>query len=117
MKSLKSMSGYAFPTTVLASASALHFSPGTSAADTFRCGPSIIDTGMIAAEVVAKCGEPNSREVTSEPIRARRPNGSTYIVGTTSRELWIFERDPGQFRAHLTFEQGRLTKIELLDRR
>jgi hypothetical protein len=38
-------------------------------------------------------------------------------VGTTSRELWIFERDPGQFRAHLTFEQGRLTKIELLDRR
>ena len=85
-------------------------------AQTLRCNGAIIDTGMIAAEVLAKCGEPVSGETRTEPVYARRVNGGTHLVGTTTIELWVYQRGPGQFQAQLTFEENRLAKIEYLDR-
>lgn len=83
----------------------------------FRCNGSIIDTGLTIPEVIAKCGEPDSREVTSVPIRARNPKGATYVVGTATIEHWIYRRRAGEFPALLTFDMGRLRDIEFLDRR
>src|SRR5687768_12533657 len=57
-------------------------------ADTLRCGGSLISTGALAGYVREKCGAPDSREEISEPIMARRPNGSTYQVGKTTKETW-----------------------------
>lgn len=85
--------------------------------DGFRCGNSLVYEGLSAAEVVGKCGDPASREVLSEPIRARFPSGASRIVGTRTIELWIYEREPGQFPARLTFEEGELKRIELLSSR
>ncbi|MBN1240721.1 MAG: DUF2845 domain-containing protein [Gammaproteobacteria bacterium] len=85
-------------------------------AQTLRCRGTIIDTGMIAAEVLARCGEPASRETRTEPVYAGRVNGGTHVVGTTTLELWVYERGSGRFKAQLTFEENQLTKIEYLDR-
>lgn len=86
-------------------------------AQTMRCGGSIIDTGITAAETLARCGEPESRDQRTEPVYARRVNGGTHVVGTTTIENWIYDRGPGQFQAKLTFEDGLLTRIDYLDRR
>ena len=87
------------------------------ARNVLRCSGSIVDTGMTVPEVLAKCGEPESREVASVPIRARGVQGATYVVGTATLEHWTYQRRPGQFPAYLTFDQGRLRSIEFLYRR
>jgi Protein of unknown function (DUF2845) len=85
--------------------------------DGFRCRNSLVYEGLSSTEVIGKCGEPATREVLAEPIRARFPSGAFQIVGTRTIEHWIYEREPGQFPARLTFEEGELRKIELLSTR
>ena len=81
-------------------------------ADTLRCGGSLISTGALAGYVREKCGAPDSKQEVSEPIMARRPNGSTYQVGKTTKEIWRYRRGPREFPAVLTFEGGVLKQLE-----
>jgi len=83
-----------------------------SRAETLRCGNVLIQPGDNASYVRAQCGEPSAREQITEPVFARRRNGTTYQVGTTTREIWRYERRHGQFPALLTFEGGELKKLE-----
>ncbi len=92
---------------------AVVFAPVTPArADTLRCGSSLISVGAVAEYVLEKCGAPDSRTEVSEPIMARRRDGSAYQVGTTRQEIWRYQRAPGKFPAVLTFEDGVLKKLE-----
>jgi len=88
-----------------------------SAADTLRCGDALISVGMVAAQVAAKCGMPQAKQVEDVPVRTRRANGTTATAGVTRVERWTYQRDYGQFPALLTFEQGKLRSIELLTER
>jgi hypothetical protein len=81
-------------------------------ADTMRCGSSLIAEGATQGEVLQKCGEPDSRAEIAEPVYARRPNGTTYVVGSTAQQIWRYQRRSGQFPANLTFEGGVLKKLE-----
>ena len=81
-------------------------------ADTLRCGSSLIMEGATETEVLQKCGPPQSKAEKREPIMARRPNGSTYQVGTYRQETWRYARGDRQFPAVLTFEAGVLKKLE-----
>ena len=87
-----------------------------SADDVMRCGTAIVNTGMVASQVVAKCGEPQSKEVETVPIKRRTASGGVNTTGSTRIERWIYDRGYGQFPALLTFEQGKLKSIELLAR-
>lgn len=87
------------------------------AEDTIRCKNALVTVGMVEAEVLARCGEPQTKDVETVPVRARRPNGSTYVVGEVQIERWTYDRGPGQFPALLTFESGKLKSVELLTRR
>jgi len=93
------------PAAFLILASAAH-------ADTLRCKSSLISTGASEAYVVEKCGAPDSKMEVSEPVMARRPNGFTYQVGTTTQQIWRYRRSPGQFPAVLTFEGGVLKRLD-----
>jgi len=87
------------------------------AREVFRCNGSIIETGLTIPEVLARCGEPESRDVSTVPIRARNVHGASYVVGTATIEYWVYRRRGGQFPAFLTFDQGRLRDIEFIYRR
>lgn len=82
--------------------------------DIIRCKGALIRSGMIAPEVVSKCGEPGSKAIESIPVRVRRANGSSGILGVAQIERWTYDRGPGQFPALLTFEEGKLKSVELL---
>jgi len=84
------------------------------ARELFRCNGSIVETGQTIPEVLARCGEPDSRETAAVPIRAISRFGGSYVVGTASVEHWVYARRGGQFPAYLTFDQGRLRRIELI---
>jgi len=43
---------------------------------------------------------------------ARRADGTAYEVGTTSKDVWRYQRSNGSFPAVLTFEKGVLKKLE-----
>ena len=88
-----------------------------AADDVMRCGTAIVDVGMTMGQVVAKCGEPASKEVETTPVKRRTASGAVTTSGTTSIERWTYDRGYGQFPALLTFEQGKLRSIELLARR
>ena len=81
-------------------------------ADTLRCGSSLIKEGDTQGYVQEKCGEPESKQTYTEPVYARRENGSSYEVGTTSKDVWRYKRSNGSFPAVLTFEKGVLKKLE-----
>jgi hypothetical protein len=84
--------------------------------DTIMCGNSLVSVGMVAEQVVAKCGEPKDRSFSETPIRARLPNGTLAVVGVQQIEQWTYDRGQGRFPALLTFEDGKLQSIELLTR-
>ena len=98
--------------TVVALSAAFLILSTAAHADTLRCGGSLISTGALEAYVVEKCGEPTSKMEVSEPVMARRPDGFTYQVGTTTQQIWRYKRSPGSFPAVLTFEGGVLKKLE-----
>ena len=98
-----------FPIAVLTLAAA---AAGPAFADTLRCGSSLIKEGDTQGYVQDKCGEPESKQTYTEPVRAIRPNGTSYDVGTTSKDVWRYKRSSGSFPAVLTFEKGVLTKLE-----
>jgi hypothetical protein len=85
------------------------------AEDSMQCrNGRLINTGMITAEVVARCGQPKSRVVDEIPVHARTPSGNVVQTGTTRAERWIYSRGQGQFDAQLTFEDDKLRRIDFL---
>ena len=87
---------------------------GAAADEPLRCRGSFVDVGMVAAQVVAKCGEPQSKETEEVPIRVRSQSGAVNTIGVTRIERWTYDRGPGQFPALLTFEEGKLKSLKLL---
>jgi hypothetical protein len=91
---------------------------GALADDSTRCASGrIVSVGMVAAEVLARCGEPKSRESQDAPVRTRTPAGGTVVVGTMRIDRWVYSRGQGQFDALFTFEDGKLVDIQLLSTR
>ena len=90
--------------------------PVSAADDTFRCGGKLINTGMTMTDVLAKCGEPTLRTVEEVPQHVRRANGSTYVSGTVTVEVWTYDRGSSSFPSVLRFEGGKVTSIEIVRR-
>ncbi len=71
----------ALPALVLLGASA-----ATAVADgTFRCGNKLIETGMTQDAVLARCGEPTSKDVETQDVRS-----GPQVVGTTQVSRWTY---------------------------
>jgi hypothetical protein len=101
---------------VFLTAAAVSFA--ASGEDTIRCrNGRIVNVGMTAKDVSSRCGQPTSRTVEEIPVMARLPSGAARQTGTTQAERWIYGRGQGQFDAMLTFEDGKLLRIELLTER
>ena len=86
-----------------------------TAEDVIRCRSNrLVNVGMIAVEVIARCGEPKSRSAEDVPVRARTPNGNVVVTGSARIERWTYARGQGQFDAVLTFDGDKLVRIDLL---
>ena len=84
--------------------------------ETFRCGSALVSPGMASDEVLARCGEPDDKEVVEEPIRARNAGGGSRVIGITLVEHWTYSRGRGRFPALLRIEEGELKRVEFLER-
>jgi hypothetical protein len=87
-----------------------------AAVDSIRCRSGrLVDVGMVDAEVIARCGEPKSRTSQDVPVRSQGAARGAVVTATTRVERWTYDRGQGTFDAILTFEDGELVSIELLN--
>ncbi len=94
--------------------------PLASEASSLRCGSELVSEGSTRAETVAKCGQPISKDVRTEvdtvKVRERDPSAKVELTQERSVvrtiEEWTYNFGPHTFLQHVTFEDGRLCKVE-----
>lgn len=80
--------------------------------ETIRCGSHIVNSSMSVAEIVDKCGEPASKQMREEEVRARTVNGTSVVVGTTVIEEWTYDRGSRAAPIRITLVDGKVRSIE-----
>lgn len=87
------------------------------AAGPFRCEGKLIEPGVPAVYVLAKCGMPQYGLISETPVRTRTAAGFSRLSGFMVSDQWIYDRGPGRFPAVLIFRDGRLRRIEYVPER
>lgn len=82
--------------------------------ETMRCGQWVVDASTTVSELVNKCGEPSSKKISEEDIRARVAGGGTRKVGTTVKEEWTYDRGRQSLPMMVTIVDGKIRSIERL---
>lgn len=98
----------------------LGLAPIEATAQTLRCRNDLVKLGDTRTAVQRKCGEPASRDPSCRTVRTALANGR----GTRARpdlpcvhiEEWTYLFGYGQPVTTLSFEEGRLQRIEYGDR-
>jgi hypothetical protein len=81
--------------------------------DNFRCGKWIATRDLPVSELLAKCGEPASRESRIEDLLARNANtGLMFKTGEQLVEVWTYERGANAAPMVVTIVDGRIKSIE-----
>lgn len=75
--------------------------------NSLRCGGALLVRGATRFEVLARCGEPDSRVPVSGAAGADSPLS----------EQWLYDRGSQHFPRVLTFRGTRLVRIEVIDAR
>ena len=83
--------------------------PGVSAADgTFRCGSWLVSADSSVADLLKKCGQPSSREVSTSDVH----NQYGIKVGTSTTEVWRYDRGTVAQPMVVTIVDGQVQSIE-----
>ena len=82
------------------------FGSNAAVAESFRCGGSIVRTGMSMDDVRGACGSPTSTEVEEHDVRS-----GNRVVGTTQMHIWRYRRSSMARTAILTFDREKLMSI------
>jgi hypothetical protein len=77
--------------------------------ESFRCGSWLVSTQTSVAELLQKCGEPSSRQVSTEDARSHVVGGGTQKIGTTTTEIWRYDRGSKMI---VTIVDGNIQSIE-----
>ena len=85
----------------------------TRADESFRCGKWVISSAMSLAELTAKCGQPTTRDSTTEDVLVRNPDtGFMRKTGETTTETWIYDRGTRAAPMVVTIVDGKIKRIE-----
>jgi hypothetical protein len=83
----------------------------TLAASSWRCGSRLVGAGDAIEDVLARCGEPTARELSTE-IVTRRVSCDLAVTRVVAIEQWTYNRGSKQFVRLLTFRDGTLVDID-----
>jgi Protein of unknown function (DUF2845) len=99
--------------TLLLSLALLALGAAASAAEPMRCGNWLVATPISLEELLQKCGEPATKETSTEDIRAGAKSGSaSRVVGTVTTEKWTYRAGDQSVPMIVTIVDGKVTKIE-----
>lgn len=85
--------------------------------DTVRCKGGIVSVGDSAGEVLFKCGQPATMTQSAKKVVQKgTPSGPTTSVTNVIVDNWIFNFGPNEFQYQLELQDGRVSRIQSLDR-
>jgi len=85
-------------------------------ADSMRCGKWVVNESTTLAELVSKCGEPQSRDVSKEDIRFINRNGASVKTGAqTVKERWIYQDSSRSLPMAVVIVDGEIVQITRAD--
>ncbi len=92
---------------------ALGIAASAHADESFRCGKWVVNSSMPLAEFTSKCGEPTSRESTTEDVLVRNRNtGLMMKVGETTVEIWTYDRGTQAAPMVVTIVDGMIKSVD-----
>src|SRR3712207_6414306 len=90
--------------------------PTLSQAASLRCGTQLVSDGAAKATVLAKCGEPMSKESRTETtaVKTKDKDSDTSVKTTTQKNIeeWTYNFGPNRLMQVVTFENGVLTDVK-----
>ncbi len=92
----------------------LLFAPFASA-DAMRCGNQLATEGMTRYQVSERCGEPDD-VVSRVDVVYRHVAPDRTVAREVQIEEWYYDRPSNSFDRRLVFVDGRLRRVETLDR-
>lgn len=85
-------------------------------ADSMRCGSKIVNESVSVDELLARCGQPQSRKTETEDVYAINPNGARVKTGgQTIKERWIYKPTPGALPMAVEIVDGKIVSIARAD--
>ena len=80
--------------------------------ETFRCGSYLVSIPLSVSELLQKCGQPSSKQASTEDVRTKVGGGGTQKIGTTTTELWRYDRGSNSFPMIVTISDGVIQSLE-----
>ena len=83
-----------------------------AAADSMRCGKWIVNESTTVDELLEKCGQPQSRDISKEDSYATNPQGARYKTGVVVvTERWIYKPSPGTLPMAVKVVDGKVVSL------
>ena len=76
--------------------------------ESFRCGNWIVSSDMSVAELLNKCGNPTSQELSTHDVL----NAHGIKVGTSKTETWRYDRGPMAAAMIVTIVDGQIQSMD-----
>ena len=89
------------------------FALPAQADESMRCGKWVVTSAVSVGELLAKCGEPASKEVSTRDLYGPGAQpGRTRKAGVSTTERWTFDRGSRSFRMIVTIVDGKVASID-----
>ncbi|MBL8271756.1 DUF2845 domain-containing protein [Steroidobacter sp.] len=86
-------------------------------ADSMRCGKWVVSEATPVDELLTKCGEPRSRDVSKDDVWATNVNGMRVKTGAvTTTERWIFQASSSALPMQVVIVDGKIVSLTRVDK-
>jgi hypothetical protein len=90
--------------------------PVAASADSMRCGKWVITESVTVDELLSKCGEPQSRDVTKDEVYRTNVNGARVKTGQqTVTERWIYRNSSRSLPMAVVIVDGKIVSLTRAD--
>lgn len=91
--------------------------PDVAGADSMRCGKWVVSESSTVDELISKCGQPKSLEVTKDDVYMTNVNGMRVKTGdTTVTERWIYQPSPRALPMSVLVVDGKVVSLMRADK-
>ena len=91
--------------------------PEVAGADSMRCGKWVVSESATVDELISKCGQPKSRDVTRDDVYMTNANGMRVKTGdVTVTERWIYQASPSALPMAVLVVDGKIVSLTRSDK-
>ena len=83
-----------------------------AADESMRCGNWLVSVPVTVDDLLSKCGEPATKDVSTQDVRSAARGGASRMMGTTTTEKWTYQPDSQSLPMVVTIVDGKVTRIE-----